>query len=310
MRVIHTGQALVDVTVEVPALPQRGQNAMASSYGRAAGGAVNILVAAARQGASCVHAGAIGTGDNGDLIRETLAAEGIGWSAPAIEDADTGVCLVMVEPSAERTFVTTQLAERRLSVESLATSDPQPGDLVCVTGYSLVVDSTCEPLLAWLESLPASVQVVLDPGAAFAGLDAAVRDRMLALTDVWTGNQEESTALAGVEGMDAAARALVDVLPREAVVIVRDGAEGCAVAESGRVAVVPGFPQTPIDTNGAGDAHTGILMAARALGLGWVEGARRANAGAAIKVTRRGPATAPTASEIDAFLAQQTARRP
>ena len=30
-RVIHTGQALVDVVVEVPALPRRGQNVMASS---------------------------------------------------------------------------------------------------------------------------------------------------------------------------------------------------------------------------------------------------------------------------------------
>lgn len=250
MRVIHTGQALVDVTVEVPALPDRGQNAMASSYSRAAGGAVNILVAAARQGASCVHAGAIGTGENGDLIRETLRAEGIGWSASAIEDADTGVCLVMVEPSAERTFVTTQLAERRLSVASLATSDPQPGDLVCVTGYSLVVPATCDPLLEWLEGLPAGVLVVLDPGAAFAGLEASLRDRMLALTDVWTGNQEESTALAGVEGMDAAANAVAELLPRDAVVIVRDGAAGCAVAEGRHVTVVPGFPQTPVDTNG------------------------------------------------------------
>ncbi|HWU29749.1 MAG TPA: sugar kinase, partial [Microbacterium sp.] len=29
---------------------------------------------------------------------------------------------------------------------------------------------------------------------------------------------------------------------------------------------------------------------------------RRANAAAAIKVTRRGPTTAPTAAEVDAFL--------
>ena len=42
-RVIHTAQALVDEVVEVDALPVRGGNAVAQSYARYAGGAVNIL---------------------------------------------------------------------------------------------------------------------------------------------------------------------------------------------------------------------------------------------------------------------------
>ena len=71
-RVIHTGQALVDVVVEVPSLPRRGQNVMAGSSTRYAGGSVSVLVAAARFGAACVHAGAHGTGPNGDLVRESL----------------------------------------------------------------------------------------------------------------------------------------------------------------------------------------------------------------------------------------------
>ena len=66
-----------------------------------------------------------------------------------------------------------------------------------------------------------------------------------------------------------------------------------------------GYPQKAVDTNGAGDTHTGVLVACRAAGMPWVESARRANAGGAIKVTRRGPATAPTAAEIDDFLAEQ-----
>ena len=66
-RVIHTAQALVDAVMEVPVLPSRGGNVMATSYHRYAGGAVTILLAAARSGASCVHAGAVGTGPNGVL---------------------------------------------------------------------------------------------------------------------------------------------------------------------------------------------------------------------------------------------------
>ena len=33
-RVVHTGQALVDVVIEVPSLPRRGQNVMAGSTTR------------------------------------------------------------------------------------------------------------------------------------------------------------------------------------------------------------------------------------------------------------------------------------
>lgn len=310
-RIIHTGQALVDATAMVPALPDRGQNVMAADWNQHAGGAVNILAAAARSGADCVHAGAIGTGPNGDLIRAALDAEGVVWSAPAIEDHDTALCVVLVEPSAERTFVTTLGAERHLSAQGLATSDPQPGDLVCVTGYSLAVDSTREPLEAWLAPLPVGVEVVLDPGAVFATLPAATRDAMLAATTIWTSNQEEADDLLAAHGvpredgpgsdMADAAASLAELLPH-AVVIVRDGRHGCAVHVDGRTADVPGFPQEPIDTNGAGDAHTGVLVAERAKGTGWVEACRRANVAGAITVTRRGPATAPTASEIDTFL--------
>lgn len=343
-RVIHTGQALVDLVIEAPDLPERGQNVMASSVAQYAGGAVTTLLAAARLGASCVHAGAHGTGPQGDLIRAALSADGIALSAPAVTARDTGVCVVLVEPSAERTFVTTLGAERDITVESLQTSAVAPGDLVCVSGYSLAVAQTRDPLLEWLAGLPADAVVVLDPGAAFAALSAEVRDAMLARTDVWTGNAEEAAALldvtrgragsaddagtgadsdgggagagprrdAGADADDAGervivahARMLAPAMRAGAVVIVRDGAEGCAVhvsAAKGATTYVPGFPQKPVDTNGAGDTHTGALLAGIANGASWVEACRRANASAAIKVTRRGPTTAPTAEEVDEFL--------
>src|SRR5690606_18645265 len=187
-RVIHTGQALVDLVIEVPDIPARGQNVMAGSDAQYAGGAVTVLLAAARLGAQCVHAGALGTGPHGDLIREALDADGITASAPPITTRATGVCVVLVEPTADRPFRATLDAERDITVDPLATAAVQPGDLVCITGCSLAVAQTKDPLLAWLPTLPEDAVVVLDPGAAFAALPADVRDTMLARTDVWTGN--------------------------------------------------------------------------------------------------------------------------
>ncbi|WP_298746585.1 PfkB family carbohydrate kinase [uncultured Serinicoccus sp.] len=321
-RVIHTGQAMVDLVLEVGTLPERGGNVMADSATRYAGGAVTIVVAAARSGGLAVLAGAVGTGPNGDLVRDVLAAEGIEASAPPVADLDTGECVVLVEPSAERTFVTTRAAERRITRDSLATSGPAHGDLVCVSGYTLL-PPTRDPLLGWLEDLPGGVQVVLDPGAPFTTFEPDVVDRVLARTTVWTSNAAEArdltggpapepaasaaAAAAGAEHEDGAdlvalAEAVAERLAPGAVVVVRDGPRGCVVRAEQTSTLVPGFPQTAVDTNGAGDTHTGVLCAGVADGLPWVEAARRANAAAAVKVTRRGPATSPTADEVDAFL--------
>lgn len=313
-RVIHTAQALVDEVIELPELPVRGSNAVATSRTRYAASAVNVLLAAARSGARCVHAGSIGSGPNGDLVRSVLHTAGVRISSPPVPRIDTGVCLVLLEPSAERTFVTVQGAERVVTEASLGTSEPVPGDVVCVSGYSLF-GATRDPLLAWLDTLPDGVAVVLDPGAPFADLDDDALGRTLARTTVWTGNADEADGLArrgdGAPPRDAAtptmpiaesAPRVASLLPDGAVVVVRDGPAGCVVTREGRTTTHPGFPETPVDTNGAGDTHTGVLVAQVAAGAPWDVAVERANAAGAIKVTRRGPDTAPTAAEIDAFL--------
>lgn len=82
-------------------------------------------------------------------------------------------------------------------------------------------------------------------------------------------------------------------------VIVRTGPDGCLLAHDGAEPVrVSGFPVVATDTNGAGDTHTGSFAAALARGADVTEAARLANAAAALSVTKPGPATAPTATEL------------
>jgi sugar/nucleoside kinase (ribokinase family) len=88
-------------------------------------------------------------------------------------------------------------------------------------------------------------------------------------------------------------------------VLVRAGAAGCylALRSSDGAVHVPAPAVTAVDTTGAGDAHSGVFLAALAEGLSPRDAAARANAAAACAVTRRGPATAPTRAELDAWLA-------
>src|SRR5699024_10517926 len=232
-RVLHTAQALVDVILEIDALPARGGNANARSERKYAGGAVTTLLAAARTGAEAVHGGAHGTGPTGDLIRAALARDGIALSDAPRPEADTGYCTVLLEPSAERTFLTVYGAERQITAASLATLAPQAGDLVCVSGYSLF-EPTREPLLEFLEALPEEVDVVLDPGDPFASFPEEVRRRVLARTTVWTSNADEARSLTDLDALEDTPEALRRRLAPGAVVVVRDGERGCLVFHHGR----------------------------------------------------------------------------
>ncbi|MDQ2755334.1 MAG: PfkB family carbohydrate kinase [Actinomycetota bacterium] len=308
-RVIHTAQALVDEIATVDALPPRGGNAVARGFGRFAGGAVTVLVAAARAGAVAVHSGSVGTGPHADLVRATLAAEGIEVSSPVVTGLDTGVCLVILDAEGERTFVTTQGAERHVTARSLASASPSTGDLLCLSGYSLV-GPTCDPVLALLDGLGDDVVVVLDPGAPFAGLPERLRARVLARTDLWTGNAQEAADLTGRPAPARAVEVLAAALRPGALAVVRDGAAGAHVHTGSETIAVPGFPREAVDTNGAGDTHTGVLLAELARGTSLREAVVRANAAAALKVVRRGPATAPTRTEVDELLATSRAWEP
>ena len=101
----------------------------------------------------------------------------------------------------------------------------------------------------------------------------------------------------------AAGRELSRQLPDGATVVVRDGARGCVLIRDGQAERVPAPPVEAVDTNGAGDAHCGVLAAELLRGADWPEAVRRANAAAALAVTRYGPATAPTRAEVDTLLA-------
>jgi sugar/nucleoside kinase (ribokinase family) len=84
---------------------------------------------------------------------------------------------------------------------------------------------------------------------------------------------------------------------------VRDSASGCHLRVGETRDHVPGFAVKAVDSNGAGDAHAGVFLATLATGANARTAARRANAAAAIAVTRYGPAMSPNAAEIDAFIA-------
>lgn len=304
-RLIVTGSVVVDIVLTVDRLPEPGGDVLASSSQVTAGGGYNVMVAARRAGMDVVFAGQYGTGPMGDVVRAALAASGVQVVQDGLADADSGYCVVLVDGTAERTFVTAVGAEGRLTRGDLDRVPVAGDDVVHVSGYGLAHPTVAAALPGWLAALPATVRVVTDPSPLVGGLDPAVLGRTLRRTDVLTANAREAEVLSGCAGAAEAAAALVGRIRPGGLVVLRAGAAGCWLAgpSVGAASVpVPGFPVGAVDTTGAGDAHTGVLAAGLAAGLPPVAAARRANAAAALAVTRPGPATAPSAAEVDRFL--------
>jgi sugar/nucleoside kinase (ribokinase family) len=303
-RLFSVGNAVVDLLLELPELPKSGDDITASASGVEVGGSANTLLAARRQGLACVYAGTRGDGPFGAAVERTLEGQGVRVAHEPIVGRDTGWDVAIVEPGGERTFLTTVGAEAALTVDLLADLDVAPRDLVHVSGYSLGREPSGAALAAWLPGLPVATRVLFDPGPLGHAAPAAVLDPVLARTNWWSGNEREALAATGA----ATAEAAIEMLGRRVGgfggVVVRLGLRGCLVRQTrGETIEVGGFHVDAIDSNGAGDAHVGVFLAGLASGLTAVAAGRRANAAAAITVTRRGPATAPTAPELDAFLA-------
>ncbi len=301
-RLILVDSVVVDVVLNVGALPERGSDTLVEHSDSFAGGGFNVMAAASRLGLASVYGGVVGLGPFATIAQEAMRLEDIVVATPPIDDVDTGFVVAIVEDGGERTFLTSVGAEATLSTSQLDELDVTESDFVYFSGYALLHESNARALLGFLTQIPAATCFLFDPGPIVSEISASMLDAVFERVDWFSCNQREAFLIADSADPAEAARGLRARMNRGGA-IVRIGGDGCVVAESERHSeVVPGFAVVSVDTNGAGDCHVGAFAAQLALGRPPVEAARWANAAAALSVTKHGPATGPTSQELQEFL--------
>ena len=313
-RVVLMGQILVDLAVRGEALPSPGGDVWAIDEGMHVGGGFNALVAARRMGAEAVSLSPIGEGPYSSLIQAALTREGITDLGPRVTGIDNGFCIAFTDRTGERTFISTKGAETMAPSSAWAdfVRTMHPGDVLYVDGYLMDHPANREAAEAALRTLPEGVHVVLDVSPVIGIPEGLPSD------DVSVSmNHREAQEVAHQRG-DAslrnrcdqpreAARAMLTVLDRP--VLVRAGAEGAYFVRPAGTAPntrnedvihVPTPHVEAIDTNGAGDAHSGVLAASLAQGIPTDQALILANCAGALSTTAIGPASCPTREEIEA----------
>ena len=313
-RVVLMGQILVDLAVRGEALPTPGGDVWAIDEGMHVGGGFNALVAARRMGAEAVSLSPIGDGPYSSLIQAALAREGITDLGPRIVGIDNGFCIAFTDRTGERTFISTKGAETMAPESAWAdfVRTMNPGDVLYVDGYLMDHPANREAAEAALRLLPEGVHVLLDVSPVIGipevlpSNDVIVSMNHREAQEI--GQQSEDSSIRDrCRAPHEAARAMLGLLGRP--VLVRAGAAGAYFvrpagtapnASNEDAAHIPTPHVEAIDTNGAGDAHSGVLAASVAHGIPMGRALLLANCAGALSTTAVGPASCPTRSQIEA----------
>ena len=312
-RVVLMGQILVDRVFTMTTEFYGAHTKWVTDEGPHVGGGLNALVAARRMGAEAISLSPIGEGPNASLIEQALAREGIVDAGPRVEGVDNGFCVALIDGRAERTFISTKGAETMAPASSWAdfARTMTPHDVLYVDGYLMDHPLNREAAEAALRALPKGVRVVLDVSPVIGIPDGLPTDGVIV-----SMNHREAQEIAHQRGEASvrdqcrepreAARAMASLLHRP--VLVRAGAQGAytcmpaqpAVNTTDGVTAIPTPRVEAIDTNGAGDAHSGVLSASLAQGIPLERALLLANCAGALSTTVVGPASCPTRDQIEA----------
>ena len=285
--VLSLASGLVDQITYVPHLPTPGGDVLATKTFSRVGGALNLEATASRLGMNVAHCTPLGNGPRADMIREAMSRESV--DALGIEDystGDSGLCITLVEPNGQRSFVTQSGAEGIRSFEELKQYNYEEEAWLVVYGYELVYPTSKDAFEQLFASGLIKSKIVFDPGPTTSELS----DEVL----TWLG---KNAALISCNKSEY--ERLSSFVSPDCWLLLRKGAEGAELHHQGKiVADAPGRRVPVVDTNGAGDVHTGAFLAALAAGNGLQESLELACRSAEFSIQKEGGCSGPTWDEL------------
>ncbi len=254
------------------------------------GSAGNTVVALSQLGGKAFYSCKVAHDDLGDFYVKDLAARGVDTNLnhTRAQEGQTGSCMVLVTPDAERSMCTFLGVSAELDDAALHPQDIVKSKIYYMEGY-LAASPT------GLNAALKGRQIAKDAGVALAltlsdvsmiqfckaGLDALLGDGV----DYLFCNQEEAQVWCGTQDLNLV-RQTLQKLAR--TVCLTRGPEGSEIITANQRWHVPAEKVRAIDTNGAGDMFAGSFLYAISRGYSPEQSAALGNHAAAAVVSQHG----------------------
>ncbi len=254
------------------------------------GSAGNTVVALAQLGGKAFYSCRVADDELGAFYAQDLQSNGVATNLThtQAQPGQTGSCMVLVTPDAERTMCTFLGATSQLDASALHPQDIAKSKIYYMEGYLAASPTGLEAALEGLQiARQHKVQTALTLSDVSminfcrAGLEAMLGGGL----DFLFANEEEAQGWCGSSDLEAI---IAQLQTLASTVCLTRGPKGCIVLHGGQRTEVPAVPTQAVDTNGAGDMFAGAFLYGVTHGQSHAQAATLANRAAAAVVSQHG----------------------
>ena len=263
INVLCIGDVMLDVIARINVSPQKinfGSDTASRISTSSGGAAGNVAAWLTRTDARSTIVSHVGDDPAGAAIVAEFVALGVSHGDLVIPGETSGVVVVLVDSSGERTMFPDKGANSRLVVEDLP--DLNSFQAVYISGYALLNPLARDGVLAMIEKIKEDgLPIYFDPASVGAMKDVADKElhTWFSKMDVLLLNEEESIYLTGSVDIE---RALDYLLDFSQVVAIKRGSAGAIAKARGFDSIsLPAVAATVVDTTGAGDSFAAGFIA-------------------------------------------------
>jgi sugar/nucleoside kinase (ribokinase family) len=263
INVLCIGDVMLDVIARINVSPQKinfGSDTASRISTSSGGAAGNVAAWLTRTDAQSTIVSHVGDDPAGAAIVAEFDALGVSHGDLVIPGETSGVVVVLVDSSGERTMFPDKGANSRLVVEDLP--DLNSFQAVYISGYALLNPLARDGVLAMIEKIKEDgLPIYFDPASVGAMKDVADKElhTWFSKMDVLLLNEEESIYLTGSVDIE---RALDYLLDFSQVVVIKRGSAGAIAKVRGFDSIsVPAIAKSIVDTTGAGDSFAAGFIA-------------------------------------------------
>lgn len=255
IRAAVVGSINMDLILNMPRVPEIGENVLGTDYGYANGGkGANQATALAKLGAKVKMIGKVADDPNGSKLLENLKNNNIDISGVAINGSQTGLAAIILDGNGRNRIVVYEGAnaeiEPRKAVEEIGTDI----DLLLLqfeTNEDVVINCVNH-------SVNNNITTVIDCGPAKnfclekmqgATILSPNESETKALTDIYPDNEENILE----------ASKILKKRSKAEFIVLKLGSRGCSLWNGNELKVFPSYRSHVVDTTAAGDCFTAAL---------------------------------------------------